>query len=257
MRGPLGAAVEAEWHMLEPAGPGASRPPWSDVAGAGRARLPVPSATIRVPATTAGVGQLLLAARDAGAGRIVIGCGGSATTDGGVGAYEAVGSPAALRGVELVVASDVTTLFDGAATVFGPQKGATPAQVVELGRRLVEVAARYRRRDGRRRHRGPGRGTAGGLAGGLVALGARIEPGFDLVAGLVGLAERLEGADLALTGEGHVDPPSFHGKVPGGVLTAARAAAEDRHGRVLPVLCIAGGADAALLAHRRAWRWSA
>ena len=87
---------------------------------------------------------------------------------------------------------------------------------------------------------------AGGLAGGLVALGARIEPGFDFVAGLVGLAERLERADLAVTGEGHVDPPSFHGKVPGGVLELARARGE--RGRALPVLCIAGGADAAVLA---------
>jgi glycerate kinase len=187
-----------------------------------------------------------LAARDAGAGRIVVGCGGSATTDGGLGAYAAVGSPAALRGVELVVASDVTTRFDAAARVFGPQKGATPAQVVELGRRLVEVAARYRRETGIDVTEVPGGGAAGGLAGGLVALGARIEPGFDLVAGLVGLADRLEKADLALTGEGHLDPPSFHGKVPGGVLDLARA--RGRRGRALPVLCIAGGADPALLA---------
>ncbi len=116
----------------------------------------------------------------------------------------------------------------------------------ELGRRLAEVAARYRRETGVDVTGVPGAGAAGGLAGGLVALGARIEPGFDFVAGLVGLGERLERADLAVTGEGHLDPPSFHGKVPGGVLELAR----DRggRGRVLPVLCIAGGADASVLA---------
>jgi glycerate 2-kinase len=75
----------------------------------------------------------------------------------------------------------------------------------------------------------PGGGAAGGLAGGLV-----------------GLADRMEGADLAITGEGHLDPPSFHGKVPGGVLNLARA--RGRRGAALPVLCIAGGVDAALLA---------
>ena len=154
---------------------------------AGRALLPRPRHDDPVRATTAGVGQLLLAARDAGARRIVVGCGGSATTDGGLGAYEAVGSPAALRGLELVVACDVTTRFGDAAAVFGPQKGATAAQVVALGQRLVEVAARYRRETGIDVTGIPGGGAAGGLAGGLVALGARIEPGFDLVAGLVGL----------------------------------------------------------------------
>ncbi len=212
---------------------------------AGRALLPTPRRDDPVQATTAGVGQLLLAARDAGARRIVIGCGGSATTDGGVGAYEAVGSPAALHGTELVVACDVTTLFADAAAVFGPQKGASPAQVVALRERLVAVAARYRRETGIDVSAVAGAGAAGGLAGGLLALGARIEPGFDFVATLLGLSERLQRADLAVTGEGHLDPPSFHGKVPGGVLELARA--RDRGGP-LPVLCIAGGVDPSVLA---------
>ena len=213
---------------------------------AGRALLPRPRQDDPVRATTAGVGQLLLAARDAGARRIVVGCGGSSTTDGGLGAFEAVGSPAALHGIELVVACDVTTRFGDAAIVFGPQKGATPAQVAELSRRLVAVAARYREETGVDVTDLAGGGAAGGLAGGLVALGARIEPGFDFVAGLVGLADRLDTADLAVTGEGHLDPPSFHGKVPGGVLELARARGANR--RALPVLCIAGGADASVLA---------
>ncbi len=245
--GPLGAPVEAEWRLLgrsDPVGPPTAVIEMSRAAG--RALLRKPRGDDPVRATTAGVGQLLLAARDAGARRIVIGCGGSSTTDGGLGAFEAVGSPEALREVELVVACDVTTRFGDAATVFGPQKGATPAQVVALSRRLVEVAARYRRETGVDVTGVPGGGAAGGLAGGLVALGARIEPGFDFVAGLVGLAGRLERADLAVTGEGHLDPPSFHGKVPGGVLELARA--RGARGKTLPVLCVAGGADASVLA---------
>ena len=244
--GPLGARVRAEWRMLAPVD-GVPRTAVIEMSrAAGRALVPRPRHDDPVRATTTGVGQLLLAARDAGAQRIVIGCGGSATTDGGLGAFEAVGTPDALGGVDLVVASDVTTLFADAARVFGPQKGATAAQVVELGARLTDVAERYRRRTGVDVSDVPGAGAAGGLAGGLVALGARIEPGFDLVAGLVGLAERMARADLAVTGEGHVDPPSFHGKVPGGVLELARAGGQ--RPTPLPVLCIAGGADASVLA---------
>ena len=153
-----------------------------------------------------------------------------------------MGSPAALHGVELVVACDVTTPFLDAADVFGAQKGASPAQVEALGQRLADIAARYRRDTGVDVTDMPGAGAAGGLAGGLVALGARLEPGFDFVAGLVGLAERMAHADLVVTGEGHLDPPSFHGKVPGGVLALARSGS-----RPLPVLCIAGGADRSIL----------
>jgi glycerate kinase len=242
--GPLGARVEAEWRMLDRDEPLTAVVEMSRAAG--RALVPRPRHDDPVRATTTGVGELLLAARDAGARRIVIGCGGSATTDGGLGAYEAVGSPAALRGTELVVACDVTTCFLDAAAVFGPQKGATAAQVEELGRRLLAVAARYRDETGVDVTGIAGGGAAGGLAGGLVALGARIEPGFDFVARLVGLAGRLEQADLVVTGEGHLDPPSFHGKVPGGVLELART--RGAQGKALRVLCIAGGADASVLA---------
>ncbi len=146
--GPLGRAVEAEWRLLGTdaalgGGANALRTAVVEMSkAAGRALVPRPRGDDPVRATTAGVGQLLLAARDAGAGRIVIGCGGSATTDGGEGAFDAVGSPEALRDVELVVASDVTIPFTEAAAVFGPQKGASRAQVELLERRLVEVAAR-------------------------------------------------------------------------------------------------------------------
>jgi len=185
------------------------------------------------------VGYLILAARDAGATRVVIGCGGSATTDGGWGAVQAVGTAGDLAGVELEVACDVTTRFLDAAAVFGPQKGASAEQVARLTDRLRWLADRYRQDFGVDVDTIPGAGAAGGLAGGLAALGAHVVPGFDLVASMTGLAGRLAVADLVVTGEGHLDPPSFEGKVPGGVLalTAGRC----------PVLCIVGDADAVLL----------
>ena len=206
---------------------------------AGRSLLPDPRGDDPVAADTAGVGHLILRARDAGATRIVIGCGGSATTDGGWGAVEVVGTPAALAGIELEVACDVTTRFVDAAAVFGPQKGASPEQIVRLTDRLRSLADRYRRDFGVDVDTIPGAGAAGGLAGGLAALGARLVPGFDLVAAMTGLADRLDAADLVVTGEGHLDPPSFAGKVPGGVLALVA-------GRC-PVLCIVGDADEALL----------
>ena len=239
--GPLGRPVQAEWRLL------GTTAVIEMSRAAGRSLLPAPRGDDPVRASTTGVGELLLAARAAGASRIIVGCGGSATTDGGQGAYDAVGTPVALAGVDLVVACDVTTPFLEAATVFAPQKGADRAQVDRLGRRLAEVARRYRNETGVDVTMTPGAGAAGGLAGGLLALGAHIEPGFALVAGLTRLAERVEGADLVVTGEGHLDPPSFQGKVPGGVLELARAVAA-RRARPLPVLCLAGGADAALLA---------
>jgi glycerate kinase len=246
--GPLGAPVKAEWRMVHDAHHDAHGAPTAVIEmsrAAGRALVPQPRGDDPVRASTIGVGQLLLAAKEAGADRIVIGCGGSATTDGGVGAYEAVGSPAALDGVELVVACDVTTPFLEAAVVFGPQKGATPRQIDALTRRLAETAARYERESGLDVTTLPGAGAAGGLAGALAALGARIEPGFYFVAGFVGLAGRLAAADLVVTGEGHLDPPSFSGKVPGGVLALARATG--RGAGPPPVLCIAGASDQTLL----------
>ncbi len=255
--GPLGEPVHAEWRLLpaDPAGPTTAVIEMSKAAG--RALVPHPQDDEPVDADTTGVGQLLLAARDAGARRILIGCGGSATTDGGWGAYEAVtasvrtdpnaGIDRPLDGVELVVACDVTTLFLQAATIFGPQKGANDEQVSRLTARLQDVAARYRTETGVDVTTVPGAGAAGGLAGGLLALGARIDPGFDLVARIVHLAERMEAADLVITGEGHVDPPSFEGKVPGGVLHLARTNTQ-AGGRPVPVVCIGGGVDRSILA---------
>ncbi|MHB8219639.1 MAG: glycerate kinase, partial [Acidimicrobiales bacterium] len=112
--------------------------------------------------------------------------------------------------------------------------GATPDQVGVLRRRLVELARRYRQELGVDVEHIPGAGAAGGLAGGLAALGARLEPGFDLIARMVDLPRRLDRADAVVTGEGHLDLPSLAGKVVGSIAAAA--------GRI-PLLCVVGAAE--------------
>jgi glycerate kinase len=215
VRGPLGEAVEAEWRlrgttavieMAQAAG--------LELAGGAEWNDPM-------RASTAGVGDLVNAALAAGAKRIIVGVGGSATTDGGLGCVTALEPHARLSGIELLVACDVTTAFVDAAEDFAPQKGATPAQVALLKRRLERLAQVYEEDHGVDVRALPGSGAAGGLAGGLAAIGATLMPGFELVADAVGLAERLEGADLVVTGEGFLDEQSFRGKVVGGVAELA------------------------------------
>ncbi|HET9442252.1 MAG TPA: glycerate kinase, partial [Acidimicrobiales bacterium] len=129
-----------------------------------------------------------------------------------------------LLGVELLVACDVSTRFVDAAAVFAGQKGATGKQVELLTRRLERLAQLYEESYGTDVRDLPGSGAAGGLAGGLAALGARLVPGFDLVADAVDLHGRIEHADLVVTGEGLLDGESFHGKAVGGVLELAAEA---------------------------------
>jgi glycerate kinase len=174
-----------------------------------------------VAASTYGTGELLAAAIDAGAKQVLVGVGGSATTDGGFGALRALYPLQRLRGVDIRVACDVRTPFVDAAEVFAPQKGATPAQVELLKRRLERLAEVYVEDYGVDVSEIEGAGAAGGLAGGLAVVGATLESGFDLVAEEVDLLGLLEGADLVVTGEGFVDAESFEGKVVGGVLTLA------------------------------------
>jgi glycerate kinase len=187
-------------------------------------------------ATTAGTGELIDAALVAGAKRIIVGLGGSATTDGGLGALRAIKAPVRLRGVELMVACDVTTTFVHAAEVFGPQKGASPAQIKMLTGRLERLADQYVEEFGVDVRAIPGSGAAGGIAGMLAALGGKLVAGFELVADELGLHDAVERADLVITGEGHLDKQSFEGKVVGGV---AGVAAEFG----LPVGAVVGIAD--------------
>ena len=186
-----------------------------------------------VSASTYGTGELINDALEAGARRIIVGVGGSATTDGGLGALWALYPLQRLRGIELIVACDVTIGFADAAERFAPQKGASPAQVELLRRRLERLAQVYEDEHGVDVRSLRGSGAAGGLAGGLAAAGATLVDGFEVVAEEVGLDEKLEGADLVVTGEGFLDEASFEGKVVGGV---AELAAE----LGVPVLAVVG-----------------
>ena len=184
-------------------------------------------------ASTTGVGELIDAALDAGARRLIVGLGGSATTDGGFGAIRGLRSTHRLRNVELLVAFDVRTRFAEAARVFGPQKGASPAQIGLLTGRLERLVQLYREEFEVDVAELEGAGAAGGLAGGLVAIGGTLVPGFQLLADELDLHERIADADLVITGEGFLDEQSFEGKVVGSVAELAAT-------HQVPVLAIAG-----------------
>jgi glycerate kinase len=207
--GPLGDAVEAEWAMLR-----------GGVAVVEMARASglalVEGRNDPLRASSRGTGELIAAAARSGAKRIIVGVGGSASTDGGLGAVDALGW--SLPSVAVTVACDVTTAFLDAARVYGPQKGASKAQVELLGRRLQRLAEQYASRTGVNVRELEGGGAAGGLAGALAALGATLEPGFDVVAGAAGLGDALDGASIVVTGEGRLDRTSLEGKVVGGAL---------------------------------------
>lgn len=225
--GPLGDPVDAAWRLDR-------RTAVVEMARAsGLALVGGPDGNDPVAASTWGTGELIAAAIEAGATRVVVAVGGSATTDGGLGALRALYPLQRLRGVDLVVACDVRTRFVDAAEVFAPQKGATPAQVNLLRRRLERLAQVYREEHGVDVTGLDGGGAAGGLAGGLAAIGARLVPGFHLIGDELGLDEAIEGADLVVTGEGFVDQQSFDGKVVGGVVDLAADLG-------VPVLVVAG-----------------
>jgi glycerate kinase len=225
--GPLGDPVVAGWQLS------AGRAVVEMARASGLDLVGGPDGNDPIAASTYGTGELLAAALDAGARRIIVGVGGSATTDGGLGALRALYPLQRLRAVEIVVACDVRTTFVDAADLFAPQKGASPAQVELLRRRLERLADVYRQEHGVDVRPLAGSGAAGGLAGGLAAVGARLVAGFDLVADEVGLLDRIEGADLVVTGEGFVDEQSFDGKVVGGVAELAASVG-------VPVVAIAG-----------------
>jgi glycerate 2-kinase len=199
-----------------------------------------PNPQTALAAHTYGVGQLVDAALAAGAARIVVGLGGSCTTDGGRGMVEALGGLATARqrlsGVELIVASDVEHPLlgsMGAAHVFGPQKGADPATVEVLEQRLTEWGAELDRAAGRPVSTEAGAGAAGGLGAALLALGGHRESGAAIIAEHTRLAADVAAAQLIITGEGRFDDQSLHGKVVSALADGARA-------HRIPVLVLAG-----------------
>jgi glycerate kinase len=223
-------------------------------AGAGLAALGMQRAPMR--ATSRGVGELIGAALDAGCARIVVGIGGSASTDGGVGMVQALGArvldcdgtdvPAGGRGAAVAAHLEVSRLHpalaqarleiacdvdnpltgpSGAAAVYGPQKGATPDEVVALDAALVNWADVVATAIGQDHRDDPGAGAAGGVGFGAVAvLGAMLRSGADVVLEVLSFADRVAGAELVITGEGALDEQSLRGKAPVAVARAARAA---------------------------------
>lgn len=260
---PLGRAIEAEWLLLDE-----GRAAFVELAAAsGLARL---AAEERTPAnarlaSTRGSGEVLRAALDAGAERITLGLGGSATSDGGSGLLRALGvrfldaagaeldeGGAALARLDridatgldprlaatrLVVACDVTNPLcgsRGAAAAYGPQKGADAAAVAELDAALAQLGHAIERTSGRLVADLPGAGAAGGTTAGLLGFtAATLRPGIEVVAGLADLATALEAADLVITGEGRADEQTLQGKATMGVATLARA-------RSTPVILLCG-----------------
>jgi glycerate kinase len=178
-------------------------------------------------ASTRGTGELIAAAVEAGAERVIVTVGGSATTDGGAGALEAL-EEAGVE-VDMDVLCDVRTPFEDAARVYGPQKGASAAMVRKLSERLERLAGGYQR-DPRGE---PMTGAAGGLAGGLWAQhGARLRDGPAFVLGALGYDERMRGAAFVVTGEGRIDEQTLQGKLVGEVATRCRQAGVPCHGVV-------------------------
>ncbi len=268
--GPLGEPVAASFGLL-----GDGRTAALEMASASGLWLVPPALRDPLRATTRGTGQLLLAALEAGARRVIVGIGGSATNDGGAGLGQALGfrlldtqgrelgpggseldrlaridrsgQTAGLGSAAIAVACDVTNPLcgpRGASAVYGPQKGATPEMVQRLDRNLAHFADIVERDLDVAIRDIPGSGAAGGLGGGLVAFaGGRLEGGVNLVIEAVNLRERLLAADLCLTGEGALDGQSAFGKTAVGVARLA-------HSLGCPTLAIAGsigpGAEAVL-----------
>ena len=177
-------------------------------------------------ASTYGTGQLIAAAAEAGAEVILVAVGGSATTDGGAGALEAIADGGGLRDARIVVLTDVRTVFEDAPKVFGPQKGADPDMVVRLRERLEQLATTLPRDP-----RGvPMTGAAGGLSGGLwAAHGAKLEPGAPFVLDALDFDARMRASRAVVTGEGKLDEQTLEGKLVGEIGTRARQAGVPLH----------------------------
>jgi len=176
-------------------------------------------------ADTYGTGELIAAGAGAGANKVLLAVGGSATTDGGAGAIEALREAGLLGELQIEVLCDVRTPYEDAARVFAPQKGADGAAVERLTARLEALATELPRDP-----RGvPMSGCAGGLSGGLWAYGARLSPGAAFVLDAVGFDQRLARADAVVSGEGRFDSQSLEGKVVGEIAARCERAGKPLH----------------------------
>ncbi len=218
---PLGRPVEAELGLLQ--GGGSAIVETARAIGLDRVRA---SERDPLAATSTGAGELIVAAVAAGAERVLVAVGGSATSDGGAGAVRAIRRAGGLRGARLEVLCDVQTPFEEAARVFGPQKGANADQVRTLTRRLHGLARRLPRDP-----RGiPMGGAAGGLAGGLwAAFGAELRAGAGYILDALGFDQRMRAARAVVAGEGRLDRQSLAGKALSEVATRGRQAGVPSH----------------------------
>jgi glycerate 2-kinase len=261
VRGPLGKSVTASYALRD------DTAVIEAAQACGLSLLP-PGSLAPLTATSRGVGELILTARRMGAKRIVLGVGGVATTDGGAGLVQALGARLTdakgrelppggaalarldtldltrlrdLSGVEFLLASDVDNPLlgpSGAAAVYAPQKGASPAEVesLEAGLRQWADIAEATVGAGAPVRDALGAGAAGGIGfAALLFLGARMRPGIELLLELASFGSRLDGARLVITGEGSLDAQTLHGKAPVGVARAAAA-----HDPAVPVVAVAG-----------------
>jgi glycerate kinase len=218
---PLGRPLRAAFGLVEDGGTAVL-----DMAAASGLALVAEDERDPWAASTYGTGELICAAVDAGAQVVLLGVGGSATTDGGAGALEAIEEHGGIGGARLVVLTDVRTPFERAPSVFGPQKGADAAMVARLERRLDELAGRLPRDP-----RGvPMTGAAGGLSGGLwAAHGAALEPGAPWILDALDFDARMRAARAVVTGEGRLDEQTLEGKLVGEIGTRTRQAGVPLH----------------------------
>lgn len=256
---PMGRKIQAKWGLLHD---GSAVIEMAAAAGLWRV-----TADERDPltATTYGVGELILEALNHECSRIIVGLGGSVTNDGGAGMASALGArllddlgselaaggaalvrldridatdlDPRLNDTEVIAATDVRNPLcgpEGASLVYGEQKGASGEQAIELDAALKRYASVVKRDLGIEIIDMPGAGAAGGLGAGLIAFtGAKVRPGFDVVAEIVGLRERIRGADMVVTGEGRLDAQTRFGKTVAGVTAIA-------HELDVPVIVVPG-----------------
>jgi glycerate kinase len=257
-QGPTGQPVRASYAELD----GVAVVELAETAGLTRLPQGRPAA---LTASSYGTGQVMRKALEAGCRTLVVGIGGSACTDGGAGMLQALGAHLAVRDgtplrrggaalcdlqsvdlsglhpglarTEVVVAADVNNPLtgpQGAAAVYGPQKGASPREVAELDRALAYWAGLVSTSTGVDAAEAPGSGAAGGVGFAMMAiLGASLRPGIELVLELTGFVQKLREARMVITGEGTLDGQTLNGKAPAGVAAAARKAS-------VPVIAVAG-----------------